>query len=61
MNVLKIKLTSASALTFLNYFKEVNIIILTVNASNDDWSAMFMQVLKNSKQLKHIIRFKSDV
>ena len=35
MNVLKIKLINASALIFLNYFKEADIIILIVNASND--------------------------
>ena len=36
MDVLKIKLINALMLTFLNYFEEVGIIILAVNASDDD-------------------------
>ena len=36
MNVLKFKLISASVLTFLNYSKEVNMIILAIDISSDD-------------------------
>ena len=36
MNVLKLKLISALTLTFLNYSEEMNMIILAVNASDDD-------------------------
>ena len=36
MNVLKFKLINVSALTFLNYFKKVSMIILIVNVSNDN-------------------------
>ena len=61
MNVLKLKLISVSVLTFLNYFKEVDMIILVVNVNNNDWSAVLMQILKNLKWLKYIIRFKNDV
>ena len=36
INVLKLKLINASALTFLNYFKKTNMIILTVNVSDNN-------------------------
>ena len=36
MNVLKFKLISASALTFLNYFEKADMIILTVNVNDND-------------------------
>ena len=36
MNVLKIKLISALILTFLNYFKKADIIILIMNVSSND-------------------------
>ena len=36
MNVLKLKLTSASALTSLNYSEGVSMIILAVNASGSN-------------------------
>ena len=61
INVLKLKLISASALTSLNYSERADMIILTVNASDNDWSAVLMQILKDSKWLKYIVRFKSDV
>ena len=61
MNVLKLKLISASALASLNYSEEVNMIILAVNASSSGWDAALMQVLRDSKQLKYIIKFKSSV
>ena len=48
-------------LTFLNYSEEADIIILAVNASSDGWNAVLMQVSRNLKWLKHIIRFKSNV
>ena len=52
---------NALALTFLNYFEKVSMIILAVNVSDNDWNAALMQVLKDLKQLKHIVKFKSDV
>ena len=61
INVLKFKLINASALTSLNYFKKVNMIIFTVNVSDDDWDAVLMQISKDLKQLKYIVRFKSSV
>ena len=61
MNVLKLKLISALILAFLNYSEEADMIILVVDVSDDGWDAVLMQILKNSKQLKHIIRFKSSV
>ena len=36
INVLKLKLISALILTSLNYFKKADMIILTVNASDND-------------------------
>ena len=36
MNVLKFKLINALTLTFLNYFKKVNMIIFIINVSNND-------------------------
>ena len=36
MNVLKLKLINASALTSLNYSEETDIIILVVNVSSDN-------------------------
>ena len=61
INVLKLKLISALILTFLNYFKEVSMIILAVDVSDDDWDTVLMQILKNLKWLKYIVRFESSV
>ena len=61
INVLKLKLINASTLTFLNYSEKANMIILAVNASSDDWNATLMQILRDLKQLRHIIKFKSSV
>ena len=61
INVLKFKLISASALTFLNYFKKVNMIIFIINISSNDWNVVLMQILKNLKQLKYIVRFESNI
>ena len=61
MNVLKLKLINTLTLTFLNYFKKVSIIILIINVNNDDWNAVLMQISKNLKWLKYIIKFKNDV
>ena len=36
MNVLKLKLINALILTFLNYFKEINMIIFIINVSDSD-------------------------
>ena len=61
MNVLKFKLINALALASLNYFEETDMIILAVNASDNDWDAVLMQISKDSKWLKHIVKFESDV
>ena len=61
MNVLKFKLINALTLTFLNYSEEADMIILAVNVSDNDWNAVLMQVSKDLKWLKHIIRFKNSV
>ena len=49
INVLKFKLINVLVLTFLNYFKKANMIILAVNISSNDWSVMLIQILKNLK------------
>ena len=36
-------------------------IILVVNISNNDWNAVLMQILRDLKQLKHIVRFENNV
>ena len=61
MNVLKFKLINALTLTFLNYSEEADMIIFIIDVSDDDWSVVLMQILKNLKWLKHIIRFENDV
>ena len=61
MDVLKLKLTSALTLASLDYSEEVGMIILAVDANGSGWGAALMQVSKDSKQLRHIIRFESSV
>ena len=49
MDVLKLKLTSASALASLNYSEGAGMIILAVDVSGGGWGAVLMQVSRDSK------------
>ena len=58
MYFLKIMLIRAFALRAIDYFENVDDIILTMNVSNAEWEAVLMQKYKNKK---HLNRYESDL
>ena len=60
MNILKLTLTTASILKFLNYFFLADEIILTVNFSLKKWSAIFSQVNFETDK-RHFSRYESEL
>ena len=60
MNILKLTLTTASTLKFLNYFFLTDEIILTVNFNLKKWNVIFLQInLEIDK--RHFSRYKSEL
>ena len=60
MKILKIALITAPTLQIINYEKEIEEIIYTINANNKKWKEILIQVERNGKH-HHIICFKSDL
>jgi hypothetical protein len=56
MNILKIVFINSSIFVFINY--EIDIIILAMNASLEDWKKILM-ILRDEK--KHSMRYESDI
>ncbi len=56
MNILKIAFINSSIFIFINY--EIDIIILAMNASLEDWKKILM-ILRNEK--KHSMRYESEI
>ena len=60
MNILKLTLTTASALKPLNYFSLVDEIILAVNSNLKKWSVILSQVNSETDK-RHSFRYKSEL
>ena len=60
INILKLTLTIASALKFLNYFFLIDKIILTMNFNLKKWNVIFSQIdFKTDK--RHFFQYKSEL
>ena len=58
MNKLKLALTTASALVFINYFEKAGKIIIEANESKNKWENTLNQIEKEIKK-RHFIHYES--
>ena len=60
MKILKLILTTASALKIINYIEDVSEVIYAVDASEKEWEDNLIQVEWNEKRW-HVIHYESKI
>ena len=60
MKIFKLILTTASALKIINYIKNANEIICTININEKNWKNNLIQVKQNKKKW-HVIHYKNKI
>ena len=60
INILKIYLTSASVLQFIDYNKNTEDIILATDVSLTEWEVILMQINKKMKK-RHLKQYKNEL